>query len=130
MIKFTPLFLILICLSFTGCAALFSAQEYVLIDQRITEHLEFHGNIYTIPEKAHIRKIVLHGTGQVKNYFVYYKHETDGWKLVENIRKRIEFPYEISLVAYTDSIRIEQRTIIGKGRLDSIALYTFAEKQE
>ena len=46
MTKWKYLFLILICLSFTGCAALFTEQEYVLIEQPVTEKPVFYGVIF------------------------------------------------------------------------------------
>ena len=130
MTKYIPLFLGLICLSFTGCTALFSAQEYQLIDQKITEKVVFYGIVYSIPEKANIRKIVLHGTGKVHNYLFSIRDKRNAWKPVKQIKSAIEFPYELFIVAYTDAIKIEHHTVRGKGRINYIEFYTYVEKEE
>ena len=52
MSRWKYLFLIIICLSFTSCAALLTKQEYVLIDQKISEKPVFYGVVYSISERA------------------------------------------------------------------------------
>ena len=83
MSRWKYLFLIVICLSFTGCTALLSKQEYVPIDQEITEKPVFYGVVYSIPERAKIYKIVLLGTGKVRNYEISIRDKRNKWKPVE-----------------------------------------------
>ncbi len=68
MTKLTFLCLIPIYLSFIGCAVLFTEQVYVLIDQPVTEKPIFHGVIFSIPEKANVRKVRLLGAGKYQNF--------------------------------------------------------------
>ncbi len=116
-----------------GCAnlaeTLFTEQEYVLIDQEISEKPVSHGFVYSIPERAKIHKIVLLGTGKVQNYEISVRDEWNNWKLVKRIKRAIEFPFEIApLRVETDAIRVSHYTIVGRGRVDTIQLYTSAEK--
>ena len=75
MIKWNYLLLVLICISLISCASLFTAQEYVLIDQEITKKITGYGVIYSIPERTTIHKIVLLGTGKVQIYTLINKKE-------------------------------------------------------
>ena len=122
------LFLIVICLSFTSCTALLTKQEYVLIDQKISEKPVFYGVVYSIPERAKIYKIVLLGTGKVRNYEISVRDKKNMWKPVKRIKEVFEFPYEIKLAVETDAIKISHYTVTGKGQVDTIQLYTLVEK--
>ena len=121
------LFLIVICLSFTSCTALLTKQEYVLIDQKISEKPVFYGVVYSIPERAKIYKIVLLGTGEVINYEISVRDKKNKWKPVKRIKKIAEFPFEIKLAVETDAIKISHYTVTGKGQVHTIQLYTLAE---
>ncbi len=130
MIKWNILFLVLICLSFIGCATLFTAQEYVLIDQEITQKITSYGVIYSIPERATIHKIVLLGTGKVQNYAIAIRDKRHEWKPFKHIKRVIEFPFEILINAETDAIKISHYSIVGRGRVNTIQLYTLVDKKE
>ncbi len=120
---------ILMCLLLTGCAALLSKQEYVQINQTVSKKYVFSGVEYSIPERADVRKIVILGTGKVQNFDVYFRNEKHEWKFVKEIQRAIEFPFEIMLVAETDAIKIAQRSTVGRGRIDTIQIYTVVEKK-
>lgn len=122
------LLLILICLSITGCATLFSEQEYVLVDQMISEKPVFTGMVYTIPERVNVRKIVLLGRGKVQNFDVYVRDEKMDWKFAKEVQGAIEFPFAIFVSAHTDGIKIAHRSVTGKGRIETIQFYTLADK--
>ena len=62
------LLLILVCLSQMSCAALLTEQVYVLIDRPVREKMTFHGEIYSLPERAAIRKVVLLGSGKIRKH--------------------------------------------------------------
>ncbi len=115
-----------------GCAnlteTLFTEQEFVLIDQKISEKPVFHGVVYSVPERAKIYKIVLLGTGKVQNYEISVRDKKNNWKPVKHIKRAIEFPFEIALTADTDAIKISHYSIVGRGRVDTIQLYTLVEK--
>ncbi|MDE0638596.1 MAG: hypothetical protein OXI43_22360 [Candidatus Poribacteria bacterium] len=128
MSRWKYLFLIVICLSFTSCTALLTKQEYVLIDQKISEKPVFYGVVYSIPERAKIYKIVLLGTGRVQNYEISVRDKKNKWKPVKQIKRAIEFPFEITLAVETDAIKISHYSVVGRGRLDTIQLYTLVEK--
>ncbi len=130
MIKWNYLFLVLICLSLSSCAALFTNQEYVLIDQKISKKVVWHGDVYSIPERTRIHKIVLLGSGKVQNYEIFVHDRTNNWKRVKHIKRVIEFPFEIPFVAETDAIRISKYSIVGRGRVDTIQLYRLVDKKE
>ena len=129
MAKLKHLLLILICLSITGCAQLFSEQVYVLVDQKISQKPVFSGVIYSIPEKVFVRKIVLLGRGKVQNFDVYVRDKWMNWKFAKEVQRAIEFPFEMFVAANTDAIKIAHRSVTGKGRIETIQLYTIAEKE-
>ena len=128
MSRWKYLFLIVICLSFTSCTALLTKQEYVLIDQKISEKPVFYGVVYSIPERAKIYKIVLLGTGKVRNYEIAARDKMNKWKPVKRIKEVIKLPYEIKLAVETDAIKISHYTVTGRGQVDTIQLYTLVEK--
>ena len=130
MTKLKHLFLILICLFMTGCAALLSEQEYVLVDQRMSEQPVFSGMVYTIPERVNVRKIVLLGRGRVQNFDVFVRDKKNKWKFAKKVQRAIEFPFQILVVANTDAIKIAHRSVTGKGRIETIQLYTLVEKEK
>lgn len=130
MIKWNYLFLVLICLSLSSCATVFTKQEYVLIDQKISKKIGWHGVVYSIPERVRIHKIVLLGTGKVQNYEIFVHDKKNHWKRVKHIKRVIEFPFEITLVAETDAIKIYKYSTVGRGRVDTIQLYKLVDKKE
>ena len=120
----------LICISLISCASLFTAQEYVLIDQEITKEITGYGVIYSIPERTTIHKIVLLGTGKVQNYAISVRDERNEWKPFKHIKRVIEFPFEILINAETDAIKISHYSVVGRGRVNTIQLYTLVNKKE
>ena len=130
MTKWNFLFLVLICLTFFSCATLFTAQEYVRIDQEITQRITAYGVIYSIPERATIHKIVLIGTGKVQNYAISVRDNRNEWKPFKHIKRVIEFPFEILINAETDAIKITHYSVVGRGRVNTIQLYTLVDKKE
>ena len=128
MIRLKYTLLILICFALIGCAALFTEQEYRLIDQSISEKIVAYGVVYSIPEKANIRKIVLLGIGRVQNIAIAVRDDKNKWKPVTRIKRAIKFPFEIPLVAETDAIKVSHYSVMGRGRINTIQLYTLAGK--
>ena len=121
MIKWNYLFLTLSCLSLSSCATLFTAQNFVLIDERVTEDFISRGpgkgTIYSIPEKRWIRKIRILGEGKVKDIEIYVRVDKNAvWERVKQIKRKVDFPLEFSLAAHTDAVRI---TSTGKALLSS-----------
>ncbi len=125
------LFLILLSLLLLGgCAALFTEQEYVLINQPVTEKPVFYGMIYAMPERANVRKIELLGYGKIQNIEIYVRDKRNRWEPKKKVPGGISFPYEISLIAETDAIKIIKPSTTGSGRIDTVQFYTIAEKKE
>lgn len=83
-----------------------------------------------MPKKAQVRKIVLIGKGRIKNFDVAVRDDKNQWKPVKRITKAIEFPFEILLSAETDAVKISQRSIVGKGHIDTVQFYTLTDKYE
>lgn len=129
-IRLKYLFLILICFTLTGCTALLTEQEYRLIDEKVTEKIINTGSIFYMPKRAPVRKIVLIGKGRIKNFNVSFRDDKNRWKPVTRITKAIEFPFEILLSAETDAVKISQRSIVGKGHIDTVQFYTLTDKYE
>ena len=125
------LFLILFSLLLLGgCAALFTEQEYVLINQPVTEKAVFYGMIYSMPEKANVRKIKLLGYGKTQNIEIYVRDKRNRWEPKKKVPGGISFPYEIILIAETDAIKIIKPSTTGAGHIDTVQFYTIADKQE
>ena len=122
------LLLILFCLSQIGCAALFAKQEYVLIDRPVREKATFHGKIYSLPEPVNLRKIVLLGSGKIRNIEIHVRDKRNQWEPVKKVPGGIEFPFEILLSAKTDAIKIIKHAMTGAGRIETIQFYTIADK--
>ncbi|MDE0316133.1 MAG: hypothetical protein OXM61_14630 [Candidatus Poribacteria bacterium] len=124
------LFLTLFSLLLGGCAALFTEQEYVLINQPVTEKAVFYGMIYSMPEKANVRKIKLLGYGKTQNIEIYVRDKRNRWEPKKKVHGGISFPYEIILIAETDAIKIIKPATTGTGHIDTVQFYTIADKQE
>lgn len=116
-----------ICLFIIGCAALFTKQEYVLIDQQVTENPIFHGVIFSIPEKAPVRKVRLLGVGKYQNIEISVRVRHSRWELKKKVQGGITFPYDVFLSAETDAIKIIKPTTTGSGRIDTVEFYTIAD---
>ena len=127
MSKYKFLFILPICLSIIACAALFTKQEYVLIDQCVTEKPIFHGVIFSIPEKAYIRKIRLLGVGKYQNIEISVRVRQNRWEIKKKVQGGITFPYDVFLSAETDAIKIIKPTTTGSGRIDTVEFYTIAD---
>ena len=122
------LLFIFACLSQMGCAALLTEQVYVLIDRDVEEKATFHGAIYSLPESANVRKIVLLGSEKIRNIEIYVCDKRNRWKPAKKVPGGIQFPYEISLIAKTDAIKIIKHAMTGAGRIETIQFYTVADK--
>lgn len=118
----------LVCLACFGCAALFTEQTYTLVDQEVTPEILFSGVAYTIPERVDVRKIVILGSGKIKNIDIHAREDANRWKLIKNVKRAIQFPFELPLRAETNAIRISHRSTTGKGYIDTIQFYTITEK--
>ena len=66
--------LIIGCLFATGCAKFFSEQQYIQVDEEVTETFLPSGLMYSIPEKKDIRKIIILGEGTVTNVDIYARN--------------------------------------------------------
>ena len=126
--RWKGLLFIIACLSQIGCAALFTEQEYVLIDRDVEEKATFHGAIYSLPEKANVRKIVLLGSGKIRNIEVHIRDKRNQWEPTKKVPGGIQFPYEIPLIAETDAVKIIKHSMTGAGRIETIQFYTVADK--
>ena len=126
--KWKCLILILFCLSQIGCAALLTEQAYVLIDHPVSEKMTFHGEIYSLPERADVRKVVLLGSGKIRNIEIHARDKRNQWEPVKKVPGGIQFPYEILLIAETDAIKIVKHAMTGAGRIEVVQFYTIADK--
>ena len=118
--------ILLLCVLFIGCATLFTEQKYIPVEAVVNEKYVWSGVVFSIPFKSDIRKIVITGEGVVHNIDIYVRDSEFGWKKIKSIKRRIDFPIEIQLAAYTDAVRILQKTVRGKGRLGTVKFYTLA----
>ena len=119
---------ILVCLSQIGCAALLTEQVYVLIDRPVMEKVTFNGEIYSLPERADIRKVVLLGSGKIRNIEIHVRDKRNQWEPVKKVPGGIQFPFEIPLIAETDAIKIIKHAMTGAGRIEMVQFYTVADK--
>ena len=126
--RWTCLLFILACLSQIGCAALLTEQTYVLIDRPVSEKMTFHGEIYSLPERANVRKVVLLGSGKIRNIEVHVRDKRNRWEPVKKVPGGIEFPFEILLIAETDAIKIVKHAMTGAGNIEKVQFYTVADK--
>ena len=127
MTKLKYLILIPFYLSLIGCAVLFTKQEYVLIDQPVTEKPLFHGVIFSIPERVNVRKIRLIGVGKYQDIQISVRDKYNRWILKKTVNIGITFPHDIFLSAKTDAIKIIKPTTTGSGRIDTVEFYTIAD---
>jgi hypothetical protein len=51
------------------------------------------------------------------------------WVSIKNIKEKLAFPIEVHTVVRADAIRILQKTMTGKGNIDTVQFYTVANKQ-
>ena len=79
------LLFILACLSQMSCAALLTEQEYVLIDRDVEEKMTFYGEIYSLPERADIRKIMILGSGRIQNIEIHVRDKRNQWEPVKKV---------------------------------------------
>lgn len=126
--RWTCLLIILACLSQIGCAALLTEQMYVLIDRPVSEKMTFHGEIYSLPERAYVRKIVLLGSGKIRNIEIHVRDKRNRWEPAKKVPGGIEFPFEILLIAETDAIKIVKHAMTGAGNIEKVQFYTVADK--
>lgn len=128
--KWRYLFFLLVCVSQIGCAALFTAEEYVLVDREVTVKMTFHGEIHSLPEPVKLRKVVLLGSGKIQNIEIHVRDKRDRWTPVKKVPGGIQFPFEIPLVltAETDAIKIVRPSTTGSGRIEKVQFYIIADK--
>ncbi len=122
------LLFILACLSQIGCAALLTEQVYVLIDRPVSEKMTFNGEIYSLPERAKVRKVVLLGSGKIRNIEIHARDKRNRWEPVKKVPGGIEFPFEILLISETDAIKIVKHAMTGAGNIETVQFYTVADK--
>lgn len=124
------LLFIFACLSQVGCAALLTEQVYVLIDRPVSEKMTFHGEIYSLPEHANVRKVVLLGSGKIQNIEIHTRDKRNRWEPAKKIPGGIQFPFEVLLIAETDAIKIVKPSTTGTGRIEAVQFYTVADKED
>jgi len=124
------LFFILACLSQIGCAALLTAQQYVLIDREVKEKMVFSGAVYSLPERVDVRKIAILGSGKIQNIEIHARDVRNQWEPVKKVPGAIRLPFEFPFLAETDAIKIIQRSTAGRGRIHTVQFYTTAEKSD
>ena len=124
------LLFILACLSQIGCAALLTEQVYVLIDRPVSEKVTFNGEIYSLPETVNVRKVVILGSGKIRNIEIHARDKRNQWEPVKKVPGGIEFPFEIPLIVKTDAIKIIKHSMTGAGRIETIQFYTVADKED
>ena len=112
-----------------GCTAIFTEQKYVLIDEEVKETFLPSGMLFSISEKRDIRKLVILGEGTIRNIDIYARTAQDNWKLIKKTKKPVTFPFEIHTIVHTDAIRILQKTVTGKGHIDTVQFYTMYSVQ-
>ena len=122
----------LVCLSQISCAAHLTKQEYVLIDRPVDGMVTFHGEIYWLPERADIRKIVLLGSGKLQNLEIHVRNEGRAygrrqWELVKKVPGG-RLPFEIPLTAETDAVKIVKLSRTADSRIETVQFYTVADK--
>ncbi len=118
------------CLLVTSCATFLSEQQYIQVDEEVTETFLPSGLMYSIPKKKDIRKIVILGEGTVTNVDIYARNSEDNWKQIKKIKKTVGFPIEINVVLKADAVRIMQKRIRGMGRINTVQFYALAEEQQ
>lgn len=87
----------------------------------------FHGVIFSIPEKAYIRKIRLLGVGKSQNIEISVRVRQNRWEIKKKVQGGITFPSDVFLSAETDAIKIIKPTTTGSGRIDTVEFYTIAD---
>ena len=90
--------------------------------------MTFHGEIYSLPERADVRKVVLLGSGKIRNIEIHARDKRNQWEPVKKVPGGIQFPYEILLIAETDAIKIVKHAMTGAGRIEVVQFYTIADK--
>ena len=86
------LLFILACLSQMSCAALLTEQEYVLIDRLVLGKVTRHEEIFWLPERADIRKIVILGSGQMQNIEIHVRDERKPMETAQDSSKQYSIP--------------------------------------
>ena len=116
--------ILLICAFSIGCAALMTEQTYLRVEAPVTEKFIPTGLVYSIPEPKEIRKIIILGEGTVENIDIYARDGEFNWKVVKRIKNKVTFPIETTMVANTNTIRILQKSVTGKGQIHTVEFYT------
>ncbi len=111
-----------------SCTALLTEQEYILIDRPVDGMVTFHGEIYWLPENADIRKIVLLGSGQLRNIEIHIRDKRRQWELARKVPGG-QLPLEILLTAETDAIKIVKLSKTVSSRIKTVQFYTTAGKR-
>ncbi|MDE0042456.1 MAG: hypothetical protein OXT74_10500 [Candidatus Poribacteria bacterium] len=122
-----------LCIGFlllTSCATFLSEQQYIQVDEEVTETILPSGLMFSIPEKRDIRKIVILGEGTVTNIEIYVRNAEDSWKPIKAIKRTVAFPIELNLALHADAVRIIQKRITGRGRINTVQFYALAKEQQ
>ena len=116
--------ILLISALLIGCSALTTGQKYVIVDEKVKEKFIPTGVLYSISAPKDIRKIIILGEGTVEKIDIYVRDAKFNWKRVKMIDRRTSFPIELGVVAHTDTVRILQRKLTGKGQIHTVEFYT------
>ena len=103
-----------------------------MINRPVDGKVTFHGEIYWLPERADIRKIVLLGSGQLQNIEIHVRdekrqHGRRQWKLAKKVPGGL-LPFEIPLTAETDAVKIIKRSRTANSRIETVQFYTVASR--
>ena len=105
--KWKFILLLYLCLFLIGCATLLQEQEYVLIDRPVNKDYTYYYDIFSLPERAKIRKIRLIGEGKLRNIEIHVRDAKQRWQPKKKIHRINQLPLDIPLTVETDAIKIK-----------------------
>jgi len=114
----------LVIIILSSCSSFLSEQEYIKANEGMQIKRVWSGILFTLPEERNIYKIVIVGDGKVKNIEVQARVHSGEWETIKNIKKMIELPYKIRTMVQADAFRILQKTMTGRGKIETIELYS------
>lgn len=122
-------FVLLLSLSLylIGCTTLFHEHEYVLIDRPVDKDHTYYYDIFSLPEKAKIRKIRLIGEGKLRNIEIHVRDAKQRWQPKKKINQINQFPLDIPLAVDTDAIKIKKYYTTVFGEIKTIQFFTVAD---
>ena len=125
---------LLLILSFfftlVGCATLFQEQEYILIDRPVDKDYTYYYDIFSLPERAKIRKIRLIGEGKLRNIEIHVRDAKQRWQPKKKIHRINQLPLDIPLVVDTDAIKVIKFPTTVFGEIKTIQFFTVIDKDE